>query len=189
MQSIFESGQLKQTAINILMLDRTLADYGPETGDIRDSLRNGLMNRFDLTWPEDGFRRVQLQSAQTDVGPVHLAFQIRQLTPQNEVQRGLQSQALHLISEFLKARWALMGELETTIPGPFLVVVVCWLTLIVASFGRFTPSNAAATAALLTCALSVAGCVFLILELDTPFSGLMKVSGAPLRFALSQLGH
>jgi membrane-bound ClpP family serine protease len=83
----------------------------------------------------------------------------------------------------------LVEETTATIPVPFLVVVVCWLTLIFASFGLFAPANGTATAALVICALSVAGSVFLITELNTPFSGLMKVSGAPLRYALSQLGH
>jgi hypothetical protein len=36
--------------------------------------------------------------------------------------------------------------------------------------------------------LSVAGSIFLILEMDQPFDGLMKVSSAPLRYALSHLG-
>jgi hypothetical protein len=41
---------------------------------------------------------------------------------------------------------------------------------------------------LLLCALSVAGAVFLVLEMDGPFDGLIKVSPEPLRFALTRLG-
>jgi hypothetical protein len=35
----------------------------------------------------------------------------------------------------------------------------------------------------------VAGAIFLILELDQPFEGLIRISSAPLRYALSNLGH
>ena len=184
-----ESDQIKQAAINILVLDRTLVDYGPETQGIRESLRRSLQNRLALTWPAARGGRAQLQSAEVDADAPRLAFMIRQLTPQNDFQRGQQSQALQLAGEFLKARWTMLEGLGPTIPTPFLAVVVCWLTLIFTNFGLFSPSNATAMGALFICALAVAGCVFLILELDTPFSGLMKVSGAPLRFALSQLGR
>jgi hypothetical protein len=38
-------------------------------------------------------------------------------------------------------------------------------------------------------AVSVAGAVFLIMELDGPFDGVIKISSGPLRYALSQLGQ
>ena len=42
-------------------------------------------------------------------------------------------------------------------------------------------------AALLFCALSVAGSTFLILEMDRPLEGVLKISSAPLRYALAHL--
>jgi hypothetical protein len=37
-------------------------------------------------------------------------------------------------------------------------------------------------------AVSVAAAVFLILELDGPLDGLIKISSEPLQFVLTQLG-
>jgi hypothetical protein len=37
------------------------------------------------------------------------------------------------------------------------------------------------------CALSVSGAIFLILELDRPFGGLIQISSVPLQNALSHL--
>jgi hypothetical protein len=51
-------------------------------------------------------------------------------------------------------------------------------------FARF---NVTVTLALLVGALSVSGAIFLILELSTPYSGLMQISDAPLRHALTQI--
>ena len=44
-------------------------------------------------------------------------------------------------------------------------------------------------ATLFLCALSVSGAIFLILEMYTPYQGLIQVSSAPLREALAHLGR
>jgi len=77
----------------------------------------------------------------------------------------------------------------SSVPVPFLVVVVFWLTVIFGSFGIFAPRNATVIAVLIVCALSVACSIFLILEMDQPFRGVMKISSTPLRFTLSHLGQ
>jgi len=185
----FESSQLRQTGVDLLMLDRALADYGPETRAIRADLRAAIKRRLQLTWPEQGtMGAVALESTATNAAPYRLIQSIRQLTPQTDVQKDMKDQALQQVSEVLKSRWVLLEGANSSLPTLFLVVVVCWLTLIFASFGLHAPGNATAIVVLLVCALSVAGSVFLILELNTPFSGLMKVSGEPLRLALAQLG-
>jgi hypothetical protein len=76
-----------------------------------------------------------------------------------------------------------------SVPLPFLVVVVFWLTIIFGSFGLFAPKNATVVAVLFVCALSIAGAIFLILEIDQPFRGMMKISSMPFRYTLSHLGQ
>ena len=51
-------------------------------------------------------------------------------------------------------------------------------------FGLFTRFNTTVTVALLVGALSVAGAIFLILELSDPYHGLMQISDEPLRNAM-----
>jgi hypothetical protein len=69
------------------------------------------------------------------------------------------------------------------------VVLVSWLVILFAGYGLMAPRNATVVAALLACALSVSGAILLILELDKPFQGIMQVSSAPLREAISRLGE
>ena len=88
----------------------------------------------------------------------------------------------------MKVRWVVLGERGTSIPWPFLIVLVFWLTITFMSFGLQAPANATVLAVLLLCALSVAGAVFLIQEMDGPFDGLIQVSADPLRYALTRLG-
>lgn len=76
-----------------------------------------------------------------------------------------------------------------SIPMPFLVVLVFWITVIFGSFGLFAPPNGTVVAVLLVCALSIAASIFLIVEMGQPFEGLLKISSAPLHYALSHLGE
>jgi uncharacterized membrane protein YoaK (UPF0700 family) len=97
---------------------------------------------------------------------------------------------LQISGEIAGGRWLLIQQLgQRSIPMPFFVMLVFWLTIIFASFGLFSPRNATVITVLLLCALSVAGSLFLIMELDTPYAGMIKVSSAPLRSALAHLGQ
>jgi hypothetical protein len=57
------------------------------------------------------------------------------------------------------------------------------------TFGRFAPRNATVIAALFVAALSVSGVILPILEMYSPYSGLIQISSAPLHFALVHLGQ
>ena len=72
---------------------------------------------------------------------------------------------------------------------PFFLILVFWLTVTFASFGLFAPRNATVLAVLFVCGLSVGSAVFLLLEMDTPFDGVLKVSAEPLRYALAHLNQ
>ena len=61
--------------------------------------------------------------------------------------------------------------------------------MLFASFGLFVRRNANVITALGFSALSVAGSVFLIMELNNPLLGMIKVSADPLYKALEFLGH
>jgi hypothetical protein len=95
---------------------------------------------------------------------------------------------ISLLVNLGQERLLLFAQNESSISIPFLVVVVFWLTVLFVSFGLFAPRNPTAIVTLLVAAISVAGALYLILDLDHPFSGLMQISSAPLRSALSMLG-
>ena len=112
-----------------------------------------------------------------------LADAIRGLTPRDDVQRALQSRALDLAEALLQARRLVLAGTETSVPVLFLVVLLFWLTITFASFGLTAPRNATVLAVLCVCALSVGSAIFLVLEMDGPFDGWLRVSAAPWRYA------
>jgi len=185
------NNELKQTGSKIMLLDRVMAQYGPETGEARDFLRSSVASVLQRIWPEetDTVAIAKIRQSSGDSVEV-LQDKLRQLSPQNDAQRWLQSQALQLSVDIAGAR-ALLSEQagQTSLPIPFLVVLVLWLIIIFASFGMFSTRNATVIIAFLVCALSVAGSLYLILELDQPYQGLIKISSAPLRKALAHLGQ
>ena len=149
-------------------------------------LRQGLAQVIAKVWPEDRSQPSQLPET---TGAERLYDTIQSLTPKNEAQRTIQAQAIKMVTDLGQLRWLLFAQRGSALPMAFLVILVCWLTILFASFGLFASPNATAVGALLVCALSVAGAILLILELDRPYGGLIEVSSAPLRAALTQLGH
>ena len=182
------NNEVKQSAAKIILLDRTLAHYGPETKDTREVIRHLVAFRIAQTWPEEPSHTGTLDSSATPAVE-GIEQQIRALSPQNDTQRALQSKALQIMGDLLGTRWLLLAQAGNSTPGLFLVILTFWLSVLFASFGLFAPRNATVVAALLFCALSVAGSTFLILEMDQPLEGALKISSAPLRYALGHLGQ
>ena len=81
-----------------------------------------------------------------------------------------------------------MIDTEANVPLPFLMVLLSWITVIFAVFGMFAP-NRTAIAVLFVCALSIGGAVFLVLEMDAPFDGFLRVSPDPLRLAYTHINR
>jgi hypothetical protein len=181
------SNQLVQVSADIIELDRALARYGPETKEARSLLERSVAATLERFWPAEGARPIAIDPK---ASPVEALYdKIEELSPQSDAQRALRSQAETTALDMGRTRLLLFEHLDRSIPVPFLVVLVFWLCIIFASFGLFAPRNATVIAVLCVCALSVSGAIFLIIELDRSFEGLLKVSGAPLRAALAQLGR
>jgi len=180
------SAEVTQMSANIILLDRILAHYGPETKEARDVFRRTVAHIIEQIWPEDSAGPSPAAPAE---GADTFYDRIQELAPQNDAQRSLQAQALAISANLAQTRWLLVGQGSRSIPMPFLVVLVCWLAIIFVSFGLYTRPNATVVAALLLCALSFASAIFLILELDRPFEGLIQISSVPMRETLALLGR
>ena len=183
-----QRGEITQMSADIIQLDRVLGRYGPEANLARTALRR-MVIAADQSWSQGSSRSEWLDSAEIRVGVASLYEKVEELTPHNDFQRQLQSQALQMGAELGRTRSLLLEQAGSAISLPFLVVMVFWLSVIFTSFGLFSPRNTTVIATLLVCALSVSGAIFLILELDSPFSGLLQISDAPLRSAIAHIGQ
>jgi hypothetical protein len=173
--------ELTQMAADTILVDRVLAHYGPETDEARGLLKASVVGMPDRIWGNKDEGAPQIHNE-------ILFDKLQELVPQNDSQRALKSQVESMAFNLGQMRWLLFEQSGSSISTPFLVVVF-WLSTLFVSFGLFAPRNATAFLTLFISALSVAGALFLILELDHPFSGLIQISSAPLRNALSVLGR
>jgi hypothetical protein len=179
-----------QSGSKIIVLDRVMAQYGPETRDARDLLRRGVASAMEHAWPKESTGQPEAKAVDPRVALEGLQDKLRQLSPRNDAQRWLQSRALQVSGDIADARWLLMEQRgHSSLPMPFFVMLVSWLVVIFFSFGLFCPRNGTVIVVLLVCALSVSGSLYMILELDRPFEGAIAISSAPLRNALAQLGQ
>jgi Protein of unknown function (DUF4239) len=182
-----QKSEVTQMAAKLVFLDRVLAHYGPEAAETRELLRRATESSMHRMWPDKGFQQAQVDPS---ASPADMLYNsIQKLSPQNDMQRALKSQAFGIAVDLGQARWLLFEQGGSSISMPMLVVVLFWLSIIFLSFGLFAPSNKIVIATLLLAALSVSGAIFLILELDQPFDGLIKISSEPMRKALSHLDH
>lgn len=184
-------GAVKRTSVDVLAMDRALARYGPETQPIRRGLADMVQQRIAMIWEPEASgasRRDPVSSGFVTQGE-RLADAIRALKPSDDLQRAMQAQAAAHAESLLDARWMVLSANASTVPTPFLVVLSLWLTIIFTSFGLFAPRNGTVTAALLLAAVSVGAALFLVLELESPFDGLLKSSPEPLLGALQRINQ
>jgi hypothetical protein len=180
-----QSNELTDMASRIVLLDRVLAHYGPEANGARDALR-GSVERA-LEWAS--VRRVMDSPEFEANNHGELLYdRIQGLSPKDDAQRSMQSQALNIVMSMGQLRWLMAEQRTNSISVSMLVVLVFWLTIIFISFGLYAPRNATVVVTLFVSAISVSGAIFLILEMYSPYEGLIQVSTAPLRAALSHLG-
>ena len=180
---------LAQLAGNVIMLDRILEHYGPESKDAREMLRASVADMIARTWAAESSAAGQTGSGRTEGRYEGLFEKVEALAPRNDAQRAWQAQALKLCTDMAQMRWVLFAQKGSSIPMPFLLVMVAWLALLFASFSLFAPPNPIVIVTLLVSALAVSSAIFLILELDRPFAGVIQISSEPLRAALTILGH
>lgn len=183
------NAELTQGGAKVILVDRVLARYGPETNEARAELRRCLVSGIEIVWPKSKRSQSSVNLIERRAGIEEVHDMLRRLSPQNEYQRLLLAQALGIMNELSRSRWFVIEQLQGSLPRPFLVILVLWLTVFFICFGLLSEANTTVVMVILICALSVAGAIFLILEMGSPLQGLVKVSSAPLQNALSNLGQ
>ena len=182
-------GELVQNAARTVSLDRTLADYGPESKEVRDLLKHNYAATVELLFPSHTAQKEEPDTAAAIVRTERIGTKLWELSPGSDSQRWLREHAVELASDISSTRWLLLMQKDVSMPMPLLIALVCWLALIFATFGLLAPRNGTVIVALFVCALSTAGAILLILEMNSPFQGFMKLSSAPMRDALADLGR
>src|SRR5208283_1813527 len=134
-----QSSEVTQLAADVVLLDRILAHYGPETKEIRELLRSAVARLVDVTWARDGSDKTH--SGPSTANQDALFDKLQELSPHNDSQRFLQSQALSTAVKLGETRTLMVAQKTSSVPMPLLAILVFWLVLLFMSFGLFVRPN------------------------------------------------
>ena len=194
------SNDLRTYASELIEFDTTLRELGSNADEARRLLRQYTAAAIASTWPREPtpsgdypkdigtqdnsqkLENVRLGDMLTTVG-----LQLRQLRAQDPLQQRALDDALTQYRRVVDARWKLIEEAHSSISQPFFKTLTFWLGVIFLSFGLIAPRNALALVTISLGAVSIASAVYVIVDLDTPFSGPIVISSSPMRDALTPL--
>jgi hypothetical protein len=180
-------GEIRSYGADLILLAETFRDYGPAAAEPERLLRQYTQRLLDDDWPAHGERPFGAEDAEAGALMEHVREQIRALIPDSPGQTWLRDQALQISTSLLRQRWLLIEQAEPSVRGVILSVLVVWITLIFVSFGLNAPRNGTVVSAFLVCSLAIGGSIFLILQLDTPFDGIIRISSRPITTALHHM--
>jgi hypothetical protein len=182
-----KTSQVRQITATIILLDDLLAQYGPEAASLRKLLRQSIPPLANRIWHDEESPTGKPVNFESSAESAAFENELERLAPKNDEQRSLQSRAIQAFTEGAQIRLQLFTQTGGSIPVPFLVILVFWLGAIFLSVTLFARANLVVMTSLTVCALSFACAIFLVLELDNPFTGLMGISSATLRRVLLPL--
>lgn len=172
-------------AMQIILLDRALRNYGPETEPAREPLITYVARIVNDTTPDGGDRPISNRLSEHLL--VEIGVQLRGLTSPNNDQIALMQDARQHLSRVIELRWTLLEQSEGKIPSPMIVMLVAWLMLIFGSHGFLAPRNGIIVGSFVLSAVLIAGTIYLILDMNVPFRGAIQVSPDPLHRAYQEM--
>jgi hypothetical protein len=170
-------------ASRTVLLDSVLASYGPEAREAREMLRVKVADLLTHIWPEEG----SADSPWTPKDGIGIYDKIQELAPKDDDQRSKRTLALGMTVDLERTRWISASRIRSSTAVPLMVVETVWATIIFICFGLLAPHGVTGTVSLALFASAVSSGFFLIEEMNRPFSGLLKVSSAPIREVLKYL--
>lgn len=170
-------------ATQLILLDRQLKLYGREATPAHDLLTVYVQRALAGTWPLDGKPAV-VEDKEAGRLLDEVEQHLREIKPQDAAHTALLDASLQRLRNIVELRWSMIEQSERAVSTPLLIILVGWLTLIFGSFGYNAPRNTVVIVTLLLCTTSIAAAVYLILDMELPFSGAIQVSPEPVKRAL-----
>jgi hypothetical protein len=172
-------------ATELILLDRSLRQYGPETEDARQPLIAYVQRVVDAT--AAGQQTPAAANRLSELLLNEIGTSLAQLKPPDDEHTARLQEVRQRLQKVIELRWVLIEQSEGAIPAPLIVMLVAWLVLIFASFGFRAPRNGLVVGTFLLSAALIAGAIYLIMDFDVAFSGPIQISTVPLQRALAEL--
>jgi hypothetical protein len=173
-------------AADLAQLDETLRDYGEGALDARRRLRDYTTRLLDDVWRSPSEHPFLVENRAAGELLEHARDAIRALPAATRDQQWLTAQALQVATSLLRERWLLL-ERASSLHPIMVVILIVWVAAIFISFGINAPRHATMYAVFLVLSVAIGSAIFLVLEMDTPFEGLIRISSRPVETALQHM--
>ncbi len=184
-----QKAELETLDARVLQFDSALAAYGPETQPGRDGLRRAIQQGYDMFWGA-GQGDLKAQSVGAALAGLKKMDQfLLSLKPTTDAQKQLLSTASINASWIEQTRLLMSLQLAAPISWPLMMIVISWSLLLFRGYGLLSRANATVVATLALGSFAVASAIFLILELNQPYTGLFRISSAVIMQTLDALGE
>ena len=185
----FFSSKLQTLAARDLLLDKALAQYGPETKPVRDNMKEGLTQVYNLFWGSGaGDVDPKLLTAAAAMDALKpMGDYLASLDPKTPAEKAAVAAAQANFGVIEQTRLLMSLQLAVPFSKPLLFVVVAWAAILFFGFGMLSRITATTLAAMALGAFAVASAIFLILELSEPYSGLFRISPAALEQTIAAM--
>ena len=185
-----------------MRLDQCLRNYGPESDATRELLRRYTAAVIASTWPNETMSTGDYTP--TTASPVssrgmespklgellnRIGITINELEPRDTFHQQVATNCRLRFQALVQARWLIIEQAHPTISRPFYLVLTFWLAVVFACFGLSAPHGTFVIAVMALCAVSITSAVYVILDMDTPFTGLLVISSQPMRNALADISR
>ncbi len=181
--------EVQAAASRILQLDHALRRLGPDAAPARAYLHRTVAERVGRLGRESHGEFAEVIAANVGDGVDRLQAMLRTYVAKDDAQRDAVARALRLSDDVEEIMTLAIAQSGSAITMPLLVLLVFWFAVIAAGWNLFAPRNGTTSAVNVLCAVSLGGAIFLLLEMDRPFGGVIRVSDDPLRAVLTQLGR
>lgn len=176
-------------AARFVSLDRALAAFGEAAAPVREEIKESVETWIERINSPLGYVDADLGAVQRGKYYEEVVADIANLEPTNEVQTRAQARALDLASTLQHDRWVLTAERVAQTPAIFLYVVLAWLSVEFFMIGLFSTRNILVTIATLFGSIALASAMYLILELEGPTTGQLRVSTRALERCVHMMNH
>jgi hypothetical protein len=181
---------INDAAANVINLDTTLKNYGPEAAPLHQKLKDRVeIVRHDI-WSKNshnGTKSSEVFKNETRVSTLTVSIASLQGTDPASIQ--MKNLALQTLADLNRERWQIAVESSSKLPIMLVVIPVFWITFLTFVYGLFAPRNGTVAMVLFCCSLSIAGAFYLICEMSMPLDGSIKVPSQPFDTAIELIGR
>jgi hypothetical protein len=187
--STAQQGQLQSMMSSFIMLDKSLADFGPEAKPVRDGIKAALERTYETVWVNSSVDVNKMTAGAVLTGLAPLEKALNSLDAKTPEQKAALASAQAKYSAFLGTRLLMSLQLAVPFSKALLGVVIIWAALLFFGYGLLSKNNTTTLTALGFGSVCVAFAIFIIVELGEPYSGLFRISPAALEQTIDAIDH